>query len=69
VRLDFDVRSSNPPSITLRATGFGLPKTAACNNGAGGSTEKNVKPSTYLTEPQGIIKNLISVATSPETCS
>ncbi len=30
----------------------------ACNNGAGGSTEKSLIYQTYLTEPQGIIKKL-----------
>ena len=33
------------------------PRTVACNIGAGGSTEKGVKLSIYLTEPQGKIKN------------
>ena len=28
----------------------------ACNNGAGGSTEKSLIYQTHLTEPQGIIK-------------
>jgi len=28
----------------------------ACNNGAGGYTERSVGHSTHLTEPQGIIK-------------
>ena len=44
------------PSISLRATGLGLPKTAACNNGAGGYTERDVKPEIDLTEPQGKLK-------------
>jgi len=54
--LDVDVRSSNPPSITLRDTGLDLPKTAACNNGAGGYTERHFMPQNHLTEPQGIIR-------------
>ena len=49
---------SYPPSTSLRATGLGLSKTAACNIGAGGYTERHFMHQTYLTEPQGIIKNL-----------
>ena len=52
-RLDFDKRFSNPPSITLRATGLDLPKTAACNTGAGRYTERHFMYQTYLTEPRG----------------
>ena len=58
----FSLRSKIMPFkenlISLRATGFGLPKTAGCNNGAGGSTEETLKPQTHLTEPQGKIKSL-----------
>ena len=59
---NFDAYSSNPPSTTLRAYGLVLslilrPKTAACNNGAGGYTKRHVKSLTHLTEPQGKIKN------------
>ena len=32
------------------------PKIVACNNGAGGYTQRNVNVLTTLTEPQGIIK-------------
>ena len=32
------------------------PKRVACNNGAGGYTERHFKELTHLTEPQGIIK-------------
>ena len=57
----FNVYFSNPPSTTLRAYGLVLslilhPKTAACNNGAGGYTKGHVKSLTHLTEPQGKIK-------------
>ena len=57
----FDAYSSNPPSTTLRAYGLILslilrPKTAACNNGAGGYTKGHVRLLIHLTEPQGKIK-------------
>ena len=32
-------------------------KKVACNNGAGGYTEVNMKPQSHLNEPQGPIKN------------
>ena len=31
-------------------------KLVACNNGAGGHTQRDMKLLTYLTDPQGIIK-------------
>ena len=60
---NFDVYFSNPPSTTLWAYDLVLslilrPKTAACNNGAGGYTERHAMYLNLLTEPQGIIKNL-----------
>ena len=55
MRLDFDVRSSNPSSITLRAM-RSLNERVACNNGAGGYTEKHFMHQTDLTEPQGKLK-------------
>ena len=38
---------------------FSLPKTVACNIGAGGYTERHLKSLTHLTEPQGKIKEQI----------
>ncbi len=57
MRLDFDVRSLNPPAPLLQATVLGKLKPVACNVMEGGSTERNVKLETALTEPQGKIKN------------
>ena len=43
--------TDNPKLTTMLKIG-----PVACNNGAGGSTEKNVKLSIHLTEPQGKIR-------------
>ena len=55
-RLDFDVRSSNPPAPMLQAAVLGKPKPIARNVMEGGYTEETVKSQTRLTEPQGKIK-------------
>jgi len=55
VRLDFEVRSSNPPSITLRAM-CSFNELVACNTGAGGYTERHFMHQTDLTEPPGTLK-------------
>ena len=64
MRLDFDVRSLNlkkypikNPAPLLQATVLGKLKPVARNVMEGGSTERNVKLETDLTEPQGKIKN------------
>ena len=59
MRLDVDVRSSNPPAPLLQAPVFPHnTKLLACNVMEGGYTEKHFMPQTHLTEPPGIIKNL-----------
>ena len=55
-RLDFDVRSANPPAPMLQAAILGKPKPIARNIMEGGYTEETVKSQTYLNEPQGKIK-------------
>ena len=55
VRLDFEVRSSNPPAPMLQATGL-FKERIARNEMEGGHTERNVKLETDLTEPQGTLK-------------
>ena len=62
MRLDFEVRSSNPPAPMLQATG--LFKERIARNEMEGFllerffryTERNVKLETDLTEPQGTLK-------------
>ena len=49
--------SSNPPAPLLQAAILGKPKRIARNVMEGGYTEGTVKSQTYLTAPQGIIKN------------
>ena len=49
--------SSYPPAPLLQAAVLGKPKRIARNVMEGGSTEGTVKSQTYLTAPQGIIKN------------
>ncbi len=55
MRLDFEVRSSNPPAPMLQATGL-FKERIARNEMEGGYTERNVKLETDLTEPQGTLK-------------
>ena len=55
-RLDFDVRSSNPPAPMLQGAVLGKPKPIARNVMEGGYTEETVKSQTRLNEPQGKIK-------------
>ena len=51
------MRSLNPPAPLLQATVLGKLKLTARNVMESGSTEKNIKLETALTEPQGKIKN------------
>ena len=55
MRLDLEVRSSNPPAPVLQATGL-FKERVARNEMEGGYTERNVKLETDLTEPQGTLK-------------
>ena len=57
VRLDFNVRSLNPPMPVLQATVLGKLKPVARNVMEGGFTEKYFIHQTDLTEPQGKLKN------------
>ena len=56
-RLDFDVRSLNPPAPLLQETTvLGKPKHIVRNEMENGYTERHFIYQTYLTEPPGIIK-------------
>ena len=63
VRLDFNVRSLNPPMPVLQATVLGKLKPVARNVMEGGFTEKYFIHQTDLTEPQGKLKNTFLIDT------